>query len=144
MNDEILAEILTKIGDREQRFNRKMESMRDMAQSFLHAGNKDQAAVYDASALVFRRLRDEFARLKLDVEKIITRTRVLQEQRDSDGLNEWAVSIFDENASHADPIQEFQTGGDNALSEAMVWATGFAQKPEYKLTQLRIVVMRIM
>jgi len=141
MNDEILAEILTKIGDREQEFQQKLEEMRQKA---LDADDKTMAAIYDASNIAFRRLRDEFAKLKSDVERIITRTRVLQEQRDSDGLNEWAVSIFDENASHADPIQEFQTGGDNALSEAMVWATGFAQRPEYKLTQLRIVVMRIM
>lgn len=128
---DALRLVLKTVGERRQEVSRNANQTRRQAQKALQAGNKDQAAIYDASAVCFYRVERELGELQREIENVTG--------MDSDGLDEWVACLFDENGSHADPLAQMQTDSYDAAAE-------FANnaRKNFPMTQLRIVLMRIM
>lgn len=60
--------------------------------------------------------------------------------KDTDNMDEWVCSIFDESGNHSEPVEE-KTG---TLFQMTRWANGVANYKKYQGVQLRICITRVM
>jgi hypothetical protein len=165
--EEIFARIDARISAIEERMERARALAREKyadKNPATRSASQDQAAIYDASVLCFRRARDELAALKREISRIVSTQVSVQESEisireevlegkldsfqefldqvpmpDTDRMDEWELAVFDENGSHADPLVESPFDSYAAILE---YAGNIPARFPGK--QLRIVLMRVM